>query len=83
MRPEELREEPTEELHELLREKREALSNLKFKRVTDVIEDPSQFTHLKKDIARILTIINERRKESEDEPKGDEEAEQEPVEAAE
>ncbi len=60
MRPEELRDRTEEELHNLLGEKREALSNLRFKRVTDVIEDPSKFEKTKRDIARILTVLNER-----------------------
>lgn len=59
MRPEELRDKTEQELQQLLSEKREALSNLRFKRVTDVIEDPSKFEKTKRDIARILTILNE------------------------
>lgn len=59
MRPEELRDKTEPELQQLLSEKREALSNLRFKRVTDVIEDPSKFEKTKRDIARILTILNE------------------------
>ncbi len=59
MRPEEIRDKTEQEQQELLREKREALSNLRFKRVTDVIEDPSKFEKTKRDIARILTIMNE------------------------
>jgi large subunit ribosomal protein L29 len=59
MRPEELRDKTEQDLQDLLSEKREALSNLRFKRVTDVIEDPSKFEKTKRDIARILTILNE------------------------
>ncbi len=64
MRAEELREKPEDELHDLLKEQREALSNLRFKRVTDVIEDSSQFDKLKRDIARILTVLNDRDREA-------------------
>jgi len=60
MRAEELRDKTERDLQDLLREKREALSNLRFKRVTDVIEDSSQFDKTKRDIARILTVLNER-----------------------
>lgn len=67
MRPEELREQSEQDLQELLSEKRETLSNLRFKRVTDVIEDPSKFEHTKRDIARILTILNERENEEQNE----------------
>jgi large subunit ribosomal protein L29 len=67
MRPEELRDRTEEELQNLLSEKREALSNLRFKRVTDVIEDPSKFEKTKRDIARILTILNEREQVAEPE----------------
>ncbi len=72
MRAEELREKSERELHELLREKREALSNLRFKRVTDVIEDSSQFDKTKRDIARILTVLNEREGEEEQESEAEE-----------
>lgn len=63
MEIEEIREQSESELHAILDEKKEALQNLRFKRVTDVIEDSSQFKKLKKDIARVLTVLNEREEE--------------------
>lgn len=57
---EEIRDYPDNELELLLDEKKEALQNLRFKLVTDVIEDSSQFKKLRKDIARIRTVMNNR-----------------------
>lgn len=63
----ELRARDTDELHSLLKQKREEYTDLKFKRVTDVIENPSRFQKIRKDIARILTILNERNGDGEKE----------------
>jgi large subunit ribosomal protein L29 len=38
--------------------------NLRFRRVTDVIENPRQLRELRKDLARIHTVIRERELES-------------------
>ncbi len=57
----EIREKTTQELHSLLAEYRQTLSELKFRHHTEGIDNPMRIRMLRKDIARILTVINERR----------------------
>lgn len=65
MKISEIRQYSTEELHNLLREKREYLFSLRAQAVTEKLEDPSQIKKTKRDIARILTVLNERNRERE------------------
>ncbi len=60
MKAKELREKTTAELHALLKELRQELQTLKFKNKYEGIKNPMRIRHLKRDIARILTILNER-----------------------
>jgi len=60
MKAAEIREMPTEELEHELSEKRRALFNLRFQRETEQLERPAELRKLKKDIARLLTILHER-----------------------
>ena len=55
-----LRERTTEELREQLREVAQGQYNLRFRKVTDVVENPSQFKVQRRAYARILTILRER-----------------------
>jgi len=56
----EIREMPTEEIRRALAEKRRALFNLRFQRETEQLERPAELRLLKRDIARMLTILRER-----------------------
>ncbi len=55
----ELREKNIEELKKLLDEKREAVRKLRFDISAKQIKDTKGLKNTKKDIARILTLINE------------------------
>ena len=56
----EIRELPNEEINRELAEKRRALFNLRFQRETEQLERPAELRKLKKDIARLLTVLHER-----------------------
>jgi len=56
----ETREHSTEELHNLLEEMRRRLFDLRAQAVTEKLENPTQLTKTKRDIARILTVLSER-----------------------
>ena len=61
MKPNELRQMSDEELLKQIDENRETLSTMKFQNATSQVEDTSQFMLLRKDIARIKTILRERK----------------------
>lgn len=61
MTPREVREKPDEELRELLKTCRKALFNLRFRGATDRVENTAEFGRTRRDIARIETILRERR----------------------
>ena len=56
----ELREMPEVELRERLRENKEELFNLRFQSVTGQLDNPHRVKQVKRDIARILTVLRER-----------------------
>ena len=56
----EIRELPNEEVNRELKEKRRALFNLRFQRETEQLERPAELRKLKKDVARLLTVLHER-----------------------
>jgi large subunit ribosomal protein L29 len=56
----EIRELPNEEINRELSEKRRALFNLRFQRETEQLERPAELHKLKKDVARLLTVLHER-----------------------
>lgn len=56
----EIREFPSEEIRRELNEKRRALFNLRFQRETEQLERPAELRQAKKDIARMLTVLQER-----------------------
>ena len=60
MRARELRELSDEELEHKLADTRHELFNLRFQSATGALENAARLTHTKREIARILTIRNER-----------------------
>lgn len=66
----EIRELPTEEILRDLQEKRRALFNLRFQRETEQLERPAELRQARKDIARMLTALQEREDEERASGKG-------------
>jgi len=60
LRARELRELTDEELEHKLADTRHELFNLRFQSATGALENAARLTHTKREIARILTIRNER-----------------------
>ena len=61
MKTNELRKLTTEELAEKARVNKEELFNLRMQKATGSLEKPSRIHDLRKEVARIKTILNERR----------------------
>ncbi|HFC98402.1 MAG TPA: 50S ribosomal protein L29 [Thermosulfurimonas dismutans] len=60
MKASELRELSIPELKEKLRELREELFNLRFQKTIHQLENPMRIRQVKRDIARVLTVIREK-----------------------
>ena len=60
MKTAELREKSNDELMSRERELHEKLFKLRFQRATGRMEQPSQIRQVRREIARIKTLINER-----------------------
>lgn len=60
LRGSQLRELDTEELKAELSRLREALFRLRFRSATEAIENPMQFRMMRRNIARLLTVLRER-----------------------
>ena len=60
MKAKELREKTSEELKEKLHSLKEGLFNLRYQEKTGRLEKPSLIRNIKRDVARILTIIKEK-----------------------
>ena len=60
MKINELRDLSTPELEEKLAQSKQELFNLRFQNAINQLENPMRIGEVKKTIARILTIINER-----------------------
>ncbi len=60
MKVSEVRELKTEELHAELDRIRRHLFDLRSQAVTEKLENPNQLTWVRRDIARILTVLKER-----------------------
>ena len=60
MRPSELRTLTRDELEQRLREAREERFNLRFQQKTGQLSNPLRLREVRKDIARLLTILEER-----------------------
>ena len=60
MRPSEIRDMSADELRQKAADLRQEYFNLKIQMSTGQLEDNSRLSKLKKDVARVLTIIRER-----------------------
>ena len=60
MRTNELRDKSVDELHTRERELREQLFKLRFQRATGRMENPMKIRDVRREIARIKTLLNER-----------------------
>ena len=64
MKTKELREKNIEELKKLLAEKEESIRKFRFDLATKQVKGVRQIRVDKKDVARILTLINEKNKQA-------------------
>lgn len=62
MKPSELREITIDDLMQKEQDLRKELFNLRFQQATGEIENPMRIRSIKKDIARVLTIITEKKR---------------------
>ena len=56
----EIRKMTTEDIVKKIEEKKEELFNLRFKQSTGTLEKPARLHELRKDVARLKTILKER-----------------------
>jgi len=63
-RPDDLRQMKTEELEQKLAILREERFRLRFRSGTEAIANPLQFRTIRRDIARIATILREKRRQA-------------------
>lgn len=61
IKPSELREKSIEELSRLVNEKAENLFNLKVRLAAGTLESSAEVRTLRRDLARVQTILNEKR----------------------
>ncbi|HXI33669.1 MAG TPA: 50S ribosomal protein L29 [Gemmatimonadales bacterium] len=61
LKPQTLREQKTEELQQKLAALQEEEFRLRFRAGTEALSNPLQFRTIRRDIARIKTILGERR----------------------
>ena len=62
MKPKEIRELSEPELNDKIRELKAELFNLRFQGATMQLENPMRIRQVRKDIARVLTIMSEMRR---------------------
>jgi len=60
LKPSELRERSSEDLGNQLKELKHELFNLRFQHHTNQLENHMRLNHVKKDIARIKTVLHEK-----------------------
>ena len=60
MKASEIRELSEEELEKKIKELKEELFNLRFQHAINQLDNPMRLKHVRKDIARLLTILRER-----------------------
>ncbi len=65
MRAADLRNDTPEELTQREKDLRKELFNLRFQQATGEIENPKRITAVRKDIARVLTVLTEKAAEEE------------------
>lgn len=61
MKVSEIRKLKDEEIIEKVKESKSELLNLRIKNATGSLDKPSKLNEMKKDIARMLTVLNERK----------------------
>jgi large subunit ribosomal protein L29 len=61
IKPSDLRDMTVEEIEQRLREIEQEFFNLKFRRAVQQIENPLRIRSLRRDLARIKTVLNEHR----------------------
>ena len=61
MKAQQLREQSRDELQKSLGDLEEQLFKLRFQRSTGQLDNPSKIRQVRKEIARVQTVINERR----------------------
>jgi len=72
MKAHELRQLSDAELLKRVQDEEENLSHLRFQKVIGQLENPMKLGHVRKDIARIKTILNDRRlKQNTEQPKAE------------
>ena len=59
MKATELKDLTTDQLNEKLKELKNELFNLRFQHAINQLDNPHKITEVKRDIARVLTVINE------------------------
>lgn len=64
MKPSEIRTKPVKELQKMIDEKREELFGLKLKLATGQLAQTSNMRNVKRDVARMLTILKEKGKDA-------------------
>jgi large subunit ribosomal protein L29 len=74
MKPNELREMSLEDLESKLNELTEERFRLRFRSATESIENPMRFRAIRRDIARIKTILEEKSRVASHESRSDSEA---------
>ena len=65
VKPQEIRELDDDELENRLREAKEELFNLRFQHVTGQLDNPHRLREVRKDIARVLTVMHQRERATE------------------
>lgn len=60
MKANEIRKMTTEDIVKKIEEKKEELFNLRFKQAAGTLEKPARLHELRKDVARLKTILKER-----------------------
>ena len=60
MKAKDIREMTAEELNAKLKELKSELFNLRFQHAINQLENPHQMTEVKHDIARVMTVLNEK-----------------------
>ena len=63
MNAKELREMTVEQLNSKLGELKEELFNLRFQLAINQLDNPHKMTEVKRDIARVMTVLQEMKKE--------------------
>lgn len=61
MKAKEIREMSSEELEKKLKELKSELFNLRFQHAINQLDNPHKINDVKKDIARVMTVLQEKR----------------------